>query len=653
MPHVTLSSVEGRLDVQTDWADKELIKECPGTYWDAHRRTWHSPKTVAAVIQLRNIFGARMTYSDDVEEWVKPEKERLDYARYLARLIDPGSAVERLFPWQVVDYQWAWTILGPGGGALLGNDQGTGKTVSGAVILANLEDALPALIICPNSVKRVWRDELPKWIPDANVYIIQGSAAKRKAMIAEAFADPRAIIVINYEGVRGHSRLAPYGSTRLKRCGDCGGPKPIYENRYVVDEAGAVIEVDGEPQVQSVLTNAAEVVKPTQCHVHKRELNDTGVIRTVILDEAQALADPSSQQTRACWAVCHDPSVTRRLATTGTPIANNIADLFGIMHAVQRDEYPVRSAFINRYAQQEWNAYGGMDIRGIRAEHAEELFAFLDPRYRRITKVQAAPWLPDKLRSHRYIELPPKMRKAYNEMDEKLITRLEDGTILFSPSQLTQSTRLLQLSSSYGTIEKRVAINPETGLDEEFDKYVLTDNPSPKIDELLQVLTERGPERPLACYAVSKQLLNLASERLKKHGISHGMITGDAHQLERDKALDDFQAGRLACLLFNDAGGTGLTMTAADTILRLQRSWSILKNLQVEDRVHRIGSEIHDKIHVVDVVAQDTVEEWQLLRLVQKLEQLEQLRRDGVDAMSWIAATGDDLRTCVYEEEAA
>lgn len=650
MPHVTLSPVEGRLDIKTEFQDKELVKECLGTYWDNQRRTWHCPRTVAALLQLRNIFGPRLTYSDEVEEWVRPLKERMDYARYLARLVDPGVTLEGLFPWQVADYQWAWTIIGDGGGALLGNDQGTGKTVSASVILANLEDALPALVICPNSVKRVWRDELPKWIPGVNVYVIQGTAPKRKALIAEALADPRSVMVINYEGVRGHSRLAPYGSTRLKRCAACGGVEPIVEVRPVLSESGEHIIVDGEPQYEEVVTNASEVVKPNQCHVHKRELNDTGVLRTVILDEAQALADPTSQQTRACWAVCHDPSVTRRLATTGTPIANNIADLFGIMHAVQRDEYPVRSAFIDRYAQQEWNAYGGMDIRGIRADHAQELFAFLDPRYRRITKDQAAPWLPPKYRSHRFIELPPKMRKAYDEMDKKLITRLEDGTVLFSPSELTLSTRLIQLSSSYGTVEQAHVGMDELGNDVYEDKYIMTDNPSPKIDELMQVLTERGPERPLACYAVSKQLLNLASERLKARGIAHGMITGDVSEPERIKALDDFQAGRLACLLFNDAGSTGLTMTAADTILRLQRSWSILKNLQVEDRVHRIGSEVHERIHVVDVIAQDTVEEWQLLRLVQKLEQLEQLRRDGLDVMAWIAATGDDLRTCVYEE---
>jgi SNF2 family DNA or RNA helicase len=124
------------------------------------------------------------------------------------------------------------------------------------------------------------------------------------------------------------------------------------------------------------------------------------------------------------------------------------------------------------------------------------------------------------------------------------------------------------------------------------------------------------------------------------------------HELERDRALDDLQAGKLQCLLFNDAGGVGLTMTAADTIVRLQRSWSILKNLQAEDRVHRIGSERHAHIQIIDVISEGTVEEYQLLRLWQKLEYLEQLRRDGIDVSSWLAATGDDLRTCVYEEAA-
>lgn len=669
MPYLTLSPVlhDGmpRLDVATEYYDKELVKDCPGTYWDKKRRTWHCPRTLAAVYQMRGIFGSRLGYDDEVEAWVRPEKERMEYARYLSRLLQPTHPVDGdsgLYPWQHVDLEWGWTVLAPGTeacpqGGLLGNDQGTGKTISTVELihmLQYLQGQLPALIICPNAVVRVWRDELPKWWPDANVYVIRGTAPVRKKLIAQGLADPMGIMVINYEGVRSHSKLAPYGSTRLKRCEACGGASPEYVEALDEDPETGIVLVDpetNEPRTKMVLMNSGELVKPAQCHVHPKEFNGAG-IRTIVIDEAQALADPKSQQTRACWAVCHDSSVTRRLATTGTPISNNMADLFGIMHAVQPDEYPVRSAYIGRYGQQVWNAAGGYDIKGFRPDTSPELFAFLDPRYRRITKAQAAPWLPPKVRTHRFVELPPKMRKAYDEMDKRLITRLDDGTILMSPTALTQTTRLLQLSSSYGTVETVDEWDPQLGQFVSKDKYLLRD-PSPKIDELLQILSERGPERPLAAYAVSKQLINMVSKRLTTEGITHALIVGGLHELERDKALDDFQAGRLACLLFNNAGSKGLTMTAADTIVRLQRSWSILENLQVEDRAHRIGSEIHRQIDVVDVIAEGTMEEDQLITLLDKLEFLEQLRRDGIDIYEWIAANSDDLRNHMYQREMA
>ncbi len=654
MPYLTLSPHlhDGlpRLDVRTEWSDKELVKDCPGTYWDAKRKTWHCPRTLAAVYQLRAIFGHRLDYSDEVEAWIAPEKQRMEYARWLSRSLEPAKAYDLsggLYPWQAVDLEWGWTVLAPATegnpqGGLMGNDQGTGKTISAIELIhmmTYLQDVFPALVICPNSVVRVWRDEFPRWFPDANVYVIRGTAPVRKKLIAQALADPMAVMVINYEGVRSHSRLAPYGSTRLKRCAVCGGAKPEIIPQLATDDTGNVIfdPETGEPMMVDTIINAHELVKPAQCHVHPKEFNGAG-IRTVVIDEAQALADPTSQQTRAVWAVCHDKSVTRRLATTGTPISNNMTELFGIMHAIQPDEYPVRSGYIARYGQQVWNAHGGYDVKGFRLDNQAELFSFLDPRYRRITKAQVAPWLP------------PKMRKAYDEMDKRLITRLDDGTILMAGTALVETTRLLQLSSSYGTVETVQEWNQQLQVMENRDKYLLRD-PSPKVDELLQVLSERGPDRPLACYAVSKQLINMASTRLTGEGIPHGLITGDQHHLERDKALDDFQAGRLACLLFNDAGGVGLTMTAADTVCRLQRSWSILKNLQVEDRAHRIGSEIHDQIDIIDIIAEGTIEEDQLVALLEKLEFLEQLRRDGIDPREWIASNGDDLRNHMYIRE--
>lgn len=582
MPHMTSSQRPGRFDVTSDWIDRELIKTIPGAKWDAERKIWHIPQTWPACLQMRGTFGPRLTISDEVRTWANARKTEVDAAVAWHLVIDPGVQVEGLYPWQVADYYWASAA---GTGMLLGNDQGTGKTASAQTVLRGLVEALPALVICPNSVKRVWEEEAKRWIPEANVYVIGGGATQRKKIIEKALADPMALMVINYEGLKTHSRLAPYGSVRLKRCQTCGG-----------DDAA---------------------VKPSQCHVHKKELNDTGVIRTIVIDEAHRLKDPKSQQTRTVWAVCHDPSVTRRIAMTGTPIANHIGDLWAIMHAIARDEYPVRSHFLDRYAQMSWNSFGGLDVVGLRQDTAAEFYAFFDSRYRRITKADAAPWLPPKVRIVRYAEMPTKMKKAYKELDEQMVTRFDDGTIAFATNSLSQTTRLLQLASSYGTVEAD-------------GSYHMTE-PCPKLDVLDEILEETG-DRPICVCAMSKQLIMLAAARLEKRGVSFGLITGDIHEIERRRTLDQFQAGRLKALMFTlGAGGEGLTMTAADTIVFLQRDWSLIKNLQAEDRIHRIGSEIHDKVQIIDVMMLDTVEEHQITRLRAKLMHLEQVRRDGLE----------------------
>jgi SNF2 family DNA or RNA helicase len=184
------------------------------------------------------------------------------------------------------------------------------------------------------------------------------------------------------------------------------------------------------------------------------------------------------------------------------------------------------------------------------------------------------------------------------------------------------------MSSAYGTTDDT------TGM------YHMLE-PSPKLDVMMELLEEMEG-RPLVICALSKQLINLAAARLEKLGVPHGLITGDVHELDRRRNLDQFQAGKLRALLVTiGAGGVGLTMTAADTILFLQRSWSLIQNLQMEDRVHRIGSEIHEAIHIIDVVAPDTVEEWQITRIHEKLKRLEEIRRDGLDFSQTI---GDDIR---------
>jgi SNF2 family DNA or RNA helicase len=151
----------------------------------------------------------------------------------------------------------------------------------------------------------------------------------------------------------------------------------------------------------------------------------------------------------------------------------------------------------------------------------------------------------------------------------------------------------------------------------------------------MEEIIDETEGRPIVICAMSKQLINLAAARLEKRNIPHALITGDVIEIERRRGLQLFQEGRLKALLFTlGAGGEGLTMSAADTIVFLQRDWSAIKNLQAEDRVHRIGSEIHEAIHIIDIVTPGTIEETQIEKVNTKIRRLEEIRRDGLDPIT-------------------
>jgi SNF2 family DNA or RNA helicase len=116
---------------------------------------------------------------------------------------------------------------------------------------------------------------------------------------------------------------------------------------------------------------------------------------------------------------------------------------------------------------------------------------------------------------------------------------------------------------------------------------------------------------------------------MTKAGIKHGLITGAQDEDERQRAVDDFQAGNIKWVLFTaQAGGVGITLTAARRLVMLQRPWSLVDHRQALDRVHRIGSEIHDSILIMDYVTEGTIEERVLQVLETKSDNFEQIVRD-------------------------
>jgi SNF2 family DNA or RNA helicase len=116
---------------------------------------------------------------------------------------------------------------------------------------------------------------------------------------------------------------------------------------------------------------------------------------------------------------------------------------------------------------------------------------------------------------------------------------------------------------------------------------------------------------------------------MTKAKIPHGLITGAQTEDERQQAVDDFQSGKIKWILFTaQAGGVGITLTAARRLVMLQRPWSLVDHKQALDRVHRIGSEIHDSIIVTDYVTEGSIEERVIQVLSTKADNFEQIVKD-------------------------
>jgi SNF2 family DNA or RNA helicase len=550
---------------------------------------------------MRSLFGSGLELGPNLEEWAW---ERLAVEKEIHELntaldFSPGVAYNpKLFGYQKAGAEFlAFTEH-----CILGDEPGLGKTAQTIAAVKALyeqgNDVLPILIVCPNSIKRTWQDELNEWWPDGPaLQIVNGSAAQRRKQLDRATDTGH---IVNWESVRLHSRVAGYGSIRLKACAKCGGvenPRPDEEYKTAVTEA--------------------------KCEVHPREMQAIGY-KTVIVDEAHRMKEPNAKQTRAVWSVLH--SADYRYLLTGTPVADNVGDLWSLLHGVDPVSFPVKSKFLDTFATTRLNFFGGYEVLGLNPERKETFYRILDGYLRRTPKQLALPQLPPKLPvQYRYAEMSPKQAKQYNQMRDGFITLLDSGEPITAADQLVQFTRLRQFACATGTKGE--------------DGKVHLIEPSCKVDDLADFV-ECNP-KPLVVAAEYREIIELAYARLTSMGIKCGLITGKQTIDERHVTCQEFQKGKLQVVLMTlGAGGVGITLTAADTIYFIERSSSMLANTQGEDRVYRIGSEIHDAVRVVVCIAQDSIEDNREYQLAIKADRFEEVIQDKERARRMLNANG-------------
>lgn len=371
----------------------------------------------------------------------------------------------------------------------------------------------------------------------------------------------------------------------------------------------------------------------------------------VIADEAHRAKNRKAQQTQALKKI----PAKHKTALTGTPADNKPQDLWSILNWLYPREWSSYWRFFRHYVvfREKFTPRGAVyrEICGV--ANVEELHERMAPFFVRRLKEEVLPDLPEKYYTTYWVDLTPQQRKAYDSMRKDMLAWVgeHEHEPIAAPVVIAQLTRLQQFACAFAEVEQIVRKrkerhkNPLTGeiesvwVEKQLRRVKLTE-PSAKLDLVMELLEDASEDKQFVVFSTSKQVVYLLAARLQRAGITHGLLTGDTPQRERGDLIASFQAGKLRVFVGTvDTGGEGITLTAASTIIFIDRAWSPSLNEQAEDRLHRIGQP--NAVQVIDIVARNTVDLGRLQRIVEKWSWIRQILGDKVTVQSMLHDTTD------------
>lgn len=357
----------------------------------------------------------------------------------------------------------------------------------------------------------------------------------------------------------------------------------------------------------------------------------------LLVHNCHFIKNPTAARTRAVLRIAK--TVQRRdgaiVGLSGTPITRDTGDLHPMLTALDEHAWASKERFVKRYCMSIQGDYDEK-ILGLEPMREPEFRQAILGQHRRVAKADVLPDLPDKVYSIRTVELPAKWRKVYDDFKASMYAEMPDGTELSVFDEMSAYTHLSALSSAPGTVEVTYGpdLDKDTGLPKrhvhiELNEYdpKKADGGSWKVSALLEVLEERRGKQTIV-FAPSRQLVEIAGRAAAKAGYRVGYVVGGQSASVRTADIDAFQARELDIIcVTTKAGGVGLTLTAADAIVVLQRPWELDESIQLEDRAHRIGAE-HESLQIIDIVAKGTIDGRRRESLPEKARHLAEFVQD-------------------------
>ena len=335
----------------------------------------------------------------------------------------------------------------------------------------------------------------------------------------------------------------------------------------------------------------------------------------VVLDEAQYIKNPKAQVTRA--VKCLDADV--RLALTGTPIENRLAELWSIFDFLMPGYLGTRDQFAKRYeGPVEAGEHDGRRL----------LRCAIGPFVLRRLKSEVLADLPEKTESVVYSQMSPRQRKLYLATQDRLALQVQhmDKGGPRGPERLKVLAELTRL--------RQICCDPRLCL----DGY---EGGSAKLETCLELVSQaRDAGHRVLVFSQFASMLDLIGQRLSAAHVTWFQLTGRTSKEARERLVRRFQAGEADVFLVSlKAGGVGLNLTAADVVIHYDPWWNVAAQDQATDRAYRIGQ--RRDVSVMRLVVEGTVEE-KIVRMQEAKRDLAASVLDGEEVRS-LLLTRDDL----------
>ncbi|XP_050216353.1 CHD3-type chromatin-remodeling factor PICKLE [Mercurialis annua] len=448
---------------------------------------------------------------------------------------------------------------------ILADEMGLGKTIQSIAFLASLfeENISPHLVVAPLSTLRNWEREFATWAPQLNVVMYVGAAQARSVIREYEFYYPKR-----------HKKL------KKKKSGQAVGESK--QDRIKFD----------------VLLTSYEMINL-----------DTASLKPIkwecmIVDEGHRLKNKDSK----LFLSMKQYSSNHRVLLTGTPLQNNLDELFMLMHFLDAGKFASLEEF-----QEEFK-----DIN--QEEQILRLHKMLAPHLLRRVKKDVMTELPPKKELILRVDLSSKQKEYY----KAILTRNYQILTRRGGAQISLINVVMELRKLCCHAYMLEGVEPDIqDSDEAFRQLIESSGKLQLLDKMMVRLKEQGHR--VLIYSQFQHMLDLLEDYCAYKKWQYERIDGKVGGAERQIRIDRFNAknsSRFCFLLSTRAGGLGINLATADTVIIYDSDWNPHADLQAMARAHRLGQT--NKVMIFRLITRGTIEE-RMMQMTKKKMVLEHL----------------------------